>query len=697
MSIHPWLSSGRSAGVGLVAILVMASSVPGCTSGAGEGGYLDAAAPPDTADSIESTDTLDTVDPPDTLDTIDPPDTVDTIESPDTLDTIDPTDTVDIHEPPDTTDAVEAVDTLEPPDAIDDTPLPCPDCDDGDSCSADSCEDGICVPDCEGKDCGADGCGGTCGSCSGYAGVCTAGTCGPPAAPDGTWRSLLYPADWTPAHTTAEGHFLHDFSFAGYHNSEIGIPSIDGPVFDVVTHGADPTAAADSNAAIQATIDAAEAAGGGVVYFPAGLYRCDDLLTVNQSGVILRGAGPAASRIYFTRHLDMTGKKHIRLYGSAATSVEIPLALDGVQRASTVYVADASDLDPGDDIAIGWNISDAFIAAHDMTGTWQAFNGTWQPFFRREILDIDTSATPHAVTLDVPLRYPALVSDGASLRVETGYINEVGVEDLGLANAVGWDQAWANDRVHVLSLEYVKDAWVRNVASFQSPIAPTSGNGADAHLQSGGLQVHGSKRVTVADSTMEDAQDRGGGGCGYLFEIRMSSEVLFRDCVARAGRHNFIQNWGFGATGIVWLRCFSEEGWAVSLQGMPFIGQVGYSEFHHSLATANLIDSSTFHDGFKAVNRQDWSTGAGHTATEDAFWNTGGSGALVSRQWGTGYVVGTSGALDTVTTLNDGPFSDEAEGTAPEDYTEGLGDGDTLFPTSLFEDQLARRLDVAPE
>lgn len=97
------------------------------------------------------------------------------------------------------------------------------------------------------------------------------------------------------------------------------------------------------------------------------------------------------------------------------------------------------------------------------------------------------------------------------------------------------------------------------------------------------------------------------------------------------------------------------------------------------------------------MNRQDWSTGAGHTATEDVFWNTDGDGALYSRQWGTGYVVGTSGGLGTITTLDDGPFSDEAEGTAPEDYTEGLGDGASLYPLSLFEDQLARRLDVSPQ
>ena len=38
------------------------------------------------------------------------------------------------------------------------------------------------------------------------------------------------------------------------------------------------------------------------------------------------------------------------------------------------------------------------VAEHGMTGTWQAFNGTWQPFFRRTVVAIDRDVTPHAVT-----------------------------------------------------------------------------------------------------------------------------------------------------------------------------------------------------------------------------------------------------------------------------------------------------------
>jgi hypothetical protein len=40
-----------------------------------------------------------------------------------------------------------------------------------------------CVPDCTGKDCGNDGCGGSCGGCASKTAVCSAGTCSEPCSP----------------------------------------------------------------------------------------------------------------------------------------------------------------------------------------------------------------------------------------------------------------------------------------------------------------------------------------------------------------------------------------------------------------------------------------------------------------------------------------------------------------------------------
>ena len=206
------------------------------------------------------------------------------------------------------------------------------------------------------------------------------------------------------------------------------------------------------------------------------------------------------------------------------------------------------------------------------------------------------------------------------------------------------------------------------------------------HLQSGGVLIDESRRVTVTDTTMEYAQNRGGGGNGYLFEIKRSDEVLIQQSVGRAGRHNFIQNWDFGSTGNVFLETLSEmgESWTDS---SGWFAPVGLSEYHHALAMANLVDSSVAHDGWAAKNRMGWSSGAGHTSTECVFWNMSGDGQLVSLQYGRGYVIGTQD-LSVRTDVLD--FYD-SEGTAPEDWVEGLDEGDTLWPPSLYREQLRRR------
>ncbi len=502
--------------------------------------------------------------------------------------------------------------------------------------------------------------------------------------PSESWRSQLYPEDWAPGYEDAEGRFLHDFSYAGYQNGEVEIPTDPpGEFLDVITlYGADPQGGSDATAAIQAAIDDACGLGGGIVYLPAGLYRCDGQISVRCSGVVIRGEGPDLTRVYFTSVAGMSGRSHITFDGSLAQGPDLPLAVDGENRSHVVYLDDASGLSLGDDVSVGWVITDEFVEEHGMTGTWVVFSGQWKPFFRREVVALDLGSTPHAVTLDVPLRYPAKLRDGASVRRETGHIRECGLEALGISNAVDVEEAWTEERVHAILFSDACDSWIRNVHSFPSPHEGAGGY----HLQNGGMRIISSKRFTVEGCRMEDAQNRGGGGCGYLFEITTSNEVLLRDCAGIAGRHNFVQNWDFGTTGCVFLRCTSDEGRCTYGPYDP-IGKACYSEYHHSLAMACLVDQCTLGDGWYGGNRGDWSSGAGHSVTESVYWNTTGPGVLNSWQYGWGYIIGTKNLIAN-TLLVGG----SAAGTEPEDWTEGLGGGDLLVPASLYEDQLALRL-----
>jgi hypothetical protein len=378
----------------------------------------------------------------------------------------------------------------------------------------------------------------------------------------------------------------------------------------------------------------------------------------------------------------MSDTNHLQFRGNLVAGDSTLLTLDLAPGDTLLSIADASGFSVGDRVGVGMLISDAFVTDHEMDGFWTFSAGQRRTIFKRTVMAVDTMTSPNTVTLDVPIRYPLLTRDGADIRHETGAITECGLSGLSVSTAVDWSDAWANDRNHAVGFIDAEDCWVQDLGSWEGLV----GDGAH-HLQSGGLLIKRSRRMTVADSVLENAQNRGGGGNGYLYEIMQSDEVLIRDSVGRSGRHNFIQNWDFGTTGCVFLRTLSEGGEAWADEG-GWWTPMGASEYHHALAMANLVDQSVAHDGWAAKNRMTWSSGAGHAATQCTFWNTSGSGTLDSLQFGLGYVIGTEG-LSVRTEVID---VYDSEGTAPEDWVEGLNEGADLWPPSLYEEQLSRRL-----
>ncbi len=490
------------------------------------------------------------------------------------------------------------------------------------------------------------------------------------------WRSALYPIDWEPGFEVG-GWALADFSYAGFGGDGRGLPELDGIVrSSVVDFGADPSGVVDSTAAFQSAIDS----GTPLVWVPAGDYRLEGELLVERSGVVIAGEGAELSRLWFSKTIGMSFRSHIEFRGTERLVAELETRGGLTAGSNRLELATVEGLSSGLEVTVGWVISPEFVAAHDMTGYWEFSLGEWRPFFRRTIVSVETD--PPAVVLDVPLRYGLDAGYAPSLRVVEGAVSGCGVRDLGLSNSTEWYAAWAQTQVHVLSFRHAKDCWVKSVASWEG-----LGEGDGYHLQSSGIEVEASRRITIEDSYLGFAQNRGEGGNGYLYEIRQSNEVLVRDCVGENGRHNFIQNWDFGSSGLVFLRNHTVGGEAFTGPDEGF-ATLGASEFHHALAMSNLIDSCTVDDGWKAVNRLGYSSGAGHTATETVFWNNRGTGILSSYQYGKGYVIGTDG----VRVYHDPSATFEGIGSEPEDWVEGLEEGARLDPPSLFEDQRERRL-----
>jgi hypothetical protein len=195
-------------------------------------------------------------------------------------------------------------------------------------------------------------------------------------------------------------------------------------------------------------------------------------------------------------------------------------------------------------------------------------------------------------------------------------------------------------------------------------------------------------QITIQQCDFGRPQYRGGGGNGYLFHVQ-GNDNLFIDSSTTNARHGFILNQA--VSGNVFLR------------GLTKNSRLS-DDSHRFLAHGNLYDAMTLDGSFlQAVNRGTTSTGGGFTATEHVFWATSvtknhGSAqgcAVESAQWGVGYLIGSTASGTATAKLCPDSFSNGYWATldtgAPDDFVEGQDIGATLWPASLYENQLERR------
>ncbi|MCT2196848.1 discoidin domain-containing protein [Paenibacillus sp. p3-SID1389] len=123
------------------------------------------------------------------------------------------------------------------------------------------------------------------------------------------------------------------------------------------------------------------------------------------------------------------------------------------------------------------------------------------------------------------------------------------------------------------------------------------------------------------------------------------------------------------------------------------IMEVGLEDF--SIANVENSKPGLGEDDFKVEGT------AGYEAdnAESVFWNTKGIAAhsskpgiiIESEQFGNGYIIGTHGKVNGVKVdiIGSIPNAD----TSPFDWVEAVGQGERLFPQSLYKDQTKQRLD----
>lgn len=519
-----------------------------------------------------------------------------------------------------------------------------------------------------------------------------------------TWRSALYPESWTPGYADSQGRFLHDFSYAGYKSGLETIPDITTPVVDITQapYNADNTGNADITAIIQQAINDISSTGG-VVYLPAGEYAMSVPSSrsygaqISSNNIVIRGAGAGETKIKNTT-TNMRNKKLFYFCPSSAdweTNLNLQSALteDALPLSFEVKVPNSELYVKGDWVLLRTDITDEFITEHNSTGYWTP-SGVKGQYLCRQVV----SANPltHTLTLDAPIRYPMKTRDNARIYKLRAQLMESGMENLSIGNIqhpgsgfgeedynVSTTAAYQVHASHLIVIQNAINCWVKNVHTYR----PTENTG-DFHTLSNGIQLYHVRNITVEDCDFRNSQYEGGGGNGYMY-ILQGNDCLLKNCHAEGGRHNYSFK-TMAANGNVLYNCVSKDSYAAT-------------DFHMHLSMANLIDNFTADgDYIDAGFRASGSTGALHmySTTESVIWNTKSpkkfgslSYVINSKQFGYGYVIGTSGV---VTNVNLYPLSGASNSgvpydTAPVDFTEGLGNGSNLLPQSLYIDQLEKR------
>ena len=526
-----------------------------------------------------------------------------------------------------------------------------------------------------------------------------------------TWRSALYPENWTPGYTNSSGQFLHDFSYAGYEKGEKELPeTMEGFFADVTDYGADKTGSTDSTAAIQSAINAVEAAGGGTVYLPAGTYKVKPASNSNASALRIKG-----SNILFKGEGE--GKTFIRCYAQNMRYCQVinvspeggtwDSADDGNYYylsqdipntpTTTIHLNSVGNLKAGDWVIIRSDRTQSWIDEHGMGGFWYASVNptTMGTTFYRQITSVD--AANNTIEIDIPTRYYMKVRDNARVYKVMPKQSNVGLCDFSIGNKAnsqtsGWGEedyntggtgAYNVNNAFLIKFALNVNCFAKNISTYDA------GNANGYHMSSNGLDISKTRSLTVDNCDFSYPQYEGGGGNGYGMNI-CGQETLIKNCSSTSARHSYSFKYAYANGNVVYHYTSTD----------PKYG----SDFHMYLSMSNLIDNQELNGDYVESNVRPYGGTAGnrhgYTSTQTVFWNTKGnyykSGMnyiIDSRQYGYGYIIGTQGAATNVKTASTTMYSSYGTvNTAPEDYMEGIGSGATLYPQSLYYDQLEKRL-----
>ncbi len=417
-------------------------------------------------------------------------------------------------------------------------------------------------------------------------------------------------------HAQPNGDRIVDFSMVGYGFGQ-AVP-------DVATVVTVQPGAGDDTAAIQAAINQVAAmpigTNGfrGAVQLGAGEFQVGTFVTINSSGIVLRGSGQDAGAGTVIRATGTSQRDVIQIEGSGSWS-----KVSGSEKAvldkyvpvgaTSFRVADAGSFNVGDRVNVYRPSTQAWIEELGMDQIPPRSDGgtvvQWaEGNFDRQHDRVVTRVEGDRVFLNAPITQSLDAQYGGGTLYKynwSGRINHVGVENL---RGVSDYQAGNNtDENHARSLIYmnrIEDGFVRDVTAEHFWYSLVE---ADTRA----------KNITVEDSTNLDPISIITGGRRYAFQNN-SQLSLFRNLLSTEGRHDFVQNSPNTGPNVF-----------VDVTSVNSHADTGP---HQRWSTGALYDNVTVGgDELNIRNRGNAGTGHGWTGGNMVVWNSTAQGFTVQN------------------------------------------------------------------
>ena len=400
-----------------------------------------------------------------------------------------------------------------------------------------------------------------------------------------------------------EVNTIPDFSYAGYMGGGVSLPTNISVEATVLPEDGDDTRR------IQAAIDLVEALEPdqngfrGTILIKAGHYSLENLLVIQQSGIVLRGEGQGLNGTVLHSNPRV---KHsvITILGQggiikdakseqAIVSAYVPVGSQSFQ------VEDASDYKVGDQIVITrtpnqfW-IDELGMDQETLCDGDKDCNGWIASDYAVDHERRITSIMGNTMTVDIPIVdvIEQAYGGGAITKIESSRrISQCGVENMRIQSFYdsNSDEAHAWTAVRLRNSE---NCWVRQVTG--------------QYLSYSTVNLESSNFTTIQDCAYIDPKSQVTGGRRYSFAIQEGLGNFFQRCYAKSGRHDFVT--GSRVTGP-----------NVFLDGLAESANSDIGP-HQRWATGILFDN--LRGGSTRVwNRGNSGTGHGWSGAQTMFWN----------------------------------------------------------------------------